>query len=28
MKGIEGDGGAESKKVPELVLELFVARLC
>jgi DNA polymerase-3 subunit delta len=28
MKGIEGDGGAESKQLPELLLELFVARLC
>ena len=27
MKGIEGDGGAESKKEPELLLELFIAQL-
>jgi DNA polymerase-3 subunit delta len=27
MKGIEGDGGADSKKEPELLLELFVAKL-
>lgn len=27
MKGIEGDGGAESKKEPDLLLELFVAGL-
>jgi DNA polymerase-3 subunit delta len=27
MKGIEGDGGADSKKEPELLLELFVAQL-
>ena len=27
MKGIEGDGGAESKKEPELLLELFMARI-
>lgn len=27
MKGIEGDGGAETKKEPDLLLELFVAQL-
>ena len=27
MKGIEGDGGAEAKKLPELLLELLVAQL-
>lgn len=27
MKGIEGDGGADSKKEPELLLELFVAQI-
>jgi DNA polymerase-3 subunit delta len=27
MKGIEGDGGADSKKEPELLLELFVTKL-
>jgi DNA polymerase-3 subunit delta len=27
MKGIAGDGGADSKKEPELLLELFVAKL-
>jgi DNA polymerase-3 subunit delta len=28
MKGIEGDGGAESRQLPELMLELLVAQLC
>ena len=27
-KGIEGDGGADSKKESELLLELFIAQLC
>ena len=27
MKGIEGDGGADSKKEPELLLELFMAQI-
>ena len=27
MKGIEGDGGADSKKEPELLLEIFVAQI-
>ena len=27
MKGIEGDGGADSKKEPELLLELFMAKI-
>lgn len=28
MKGIEGDGGADSAKQSELLLELFIAQLC
>lgn len=28
MKGIEGDGGADSKKEPELLLELLIAQMC
>jgi DNA polymerase III delta subunit len=28
MKGIEGDGGADSQKQSELMMELFIARLC
>ena len=27
MKGIEGDGGVEPKKMPEFLLELLVAQL-